>query len=116
MALQSNLLKIADEWDSEMDLGVYETAADVLDVMQQLTPVDTADLQSSERVEPAQGQGNGHYEVIAGGTVGKKRGKVIAYARPVEADQPFAVPATQQINPAYRPAERARRLIRKHSV
>lgn len=116
MALTSNLSKIANGFDAAIDRGVYRTAEDQLELEWQLTPEDTGDLKATERIEPAEGQGDGHYEVVAGGAPGKQRKRPVNYAGFVEADQPYASAAAKNIDPAVRPAERVRRLIRKHSV
>lgn len=116
MALQSKLKRIAAGWDAALDAGVYQTAENQLDLQNQITPRATGDLAGSERIEPARGTGGGRYQVIAGGTIGPKRRRMIDYAAPVEARRPYAEPAAKQLNPALRPAEHVRALIRRNRV
>lgn len=116
MALKSTLGKIASGLDGALDTGSYRTSEDQLEAQQSLTPVATGDLQGSERIEPAAGQGNGQYQVVAGDAIGKQRKRPIDYAGIIEADQPYAAPAARALDPALRPAEEMRKLVRRNKV
>jgi len=112
MPLVSRIPQISAAIAGALDAGAYRTAEDQLSLEQQLTPVATGDLKGSERIEPARGAGRGSYRVVAGGTMGPKRKRVIGYAVPVERDQPYAKPAARALSASLRVRAELRRAIR----
>lgn len=83
-----------------IDTGVKRAAGMVLNVAQQLVPVDTGALKASGRVEPETG-GNGEYKVIFGGD-GVDYAQYVEYGNdnPNYPAQPFLNPARAEISVA----------------
>lgn len=115
MALESNLGRIAGELRGARKRGAQRTARDVLELERQLTPIDTGDLVISERIVESD-RGDAEYDVIAGGTFGRSRQKMIDYAAKVEETQPYASAAAQNLDPALRVKEEIALIVRRYGV
>jgi hypothetical protein len=111
--LKSAIPAIVAGLPQAIDEGAYATAFDAMAALNAETPVETGDLVSTERIEPALGQGDGAYRVIAGGQDGNVTGEFVDYADDVENRDAFARPSITAVDPAKRPAERLNALFER---
>jgi HK97 gp10 family phage protein len=93
MALKSNLLAFAAGVSGTVDIGTGETAQQVKDTRDTLTPVDTGGLLNSGRVVQV---ATGHYQVREGDGLPDARASYTEYGTDKAPAQPHMTPAAEQ--------------------
>jgi HK97 gp10 family phage protein len=93
MALKSKLLDFANGLPAAIDLGVQETAEQVKDARDPLTPVDTSALLKSGAVVQVS---QGHWQVREGDGLSDGRAIHTEFGTARQAAQPHMTPAAEQ--------------------
>jgi len=105
---KSNIRAIARALEGALNAGAEETAGDILDLAQQLCPVDTGELRGSGHVVP---QGN-TWQVLFDAPYAA----FVEFGTDVSAAQPFLTPAAEAIDKTFRTVSRIRKVISENAI
>jgi hypothetical protein len=94
-----------------LDRTMFRAAGYVLEIADQIVPVDEGDLKSSGRREPEGLNGSAEYRVAYGNRAGPN--KFVDYQRYVESDQPYLGIAVREVDISAIAREELEALARK---